>query len=541
MNREKKVKLFDCLMKAVNKTTNTTGLKIVKIKKVPFRNVTLGHTQTARDIYILGREGSDKPLIINSIKCGLINNPRKTRIISLRNRLCHPNTSSDGECYQIPLLFGNLAVKLLGQIFCNPVTSHHVLNIDGVENILVGQLSGISDDAYGCPDSCSVDDEDCPIESRDDDTILRKNSNILQLITQQSNIDADTIRNLRLMDIPKNDDEIMVKYLRDDEYTCINKASLDYDEISSYYPIITYADLSKIDTNIPRKSIDVGVFGVGSGGTAILDQIGRSNYFNSYLLNDMDTIEYKNVNNQWYNITQVGNYKVDSSKCILENINPNRYTSLSIDKKCCRYETIPTAYYEFKYVISGFDSIATRQKLLSDFKKGDLLSRFLIDCRYLDNECSIYFIDLNNTSEVDYYERLLNADGVALKDNTHSYISTPEQFLQWFAENEYFTRGCTLCLCELGMHDRDAERCGGDCASDKCMKFLSAQFEKIRPKIKITDNESSCVRHNYIDIYKYVGSIVFSAIREIENERDKPFTHIECQSYGIPSLVVVRK
>jgi hypothetical protein len=60
-------------------------------------------------------------------------------------------------------------------------------------------------------------------------------------------------------------------------------------------------------------------------------------------------------------------------------------------------------------------------------------------------------------------------------------------------------------------------------------------------RIDIPAAESSCLRQNFIDIYKYASTFVFAAIREIEAGNPKPFTHVEAQTDKFPSHMVVGK
>lgn len=163
---------------------------------------------------------------------------------------------------------------------------------------------------------------------------------------------------------------------------------------------------------------------------------------------------------------------------------------------------------------------------------------------------------------MEYYEKGLKADAEALeeagiKDEPITFIETDEDFIAYLDSKNVFHSTCHVTAADLfprGTIHNEADYCGLDsdpndngrrCGGIKCKaKWLEA-FHKYRPRIlpdkKLSDRESSCVKQNLIDIYQYTSSFVFAAIREIENENPKPFVHIEAQTEGIPTSMVIKK
>ena len=83
------------------------------------------------------------------------------------------------------------------------------------------------------------------------------------------------------------------------------------------------------------------------------------------------------------------------------------------------------------------------------------------------------------------------------------------------------------------------------CGDARCLAFWKRIWDEKKDELKIykpeEQQESSCVKQNFIDIYKYASSFVFAAIREIESGNPKPFTHIEASTDVLPKSMILRK
>ena len=83
------------------------------------------------------------------------------------------------------------------------------------------------------------------------------------------------------------------------------------------------------------------------------------------------------------------------------------------------------------------------------------------------------------------------------------------------------------------------------CGSGECKEHLYNEYLKAfenNPNC-LSEEENTCLKQNLIDIYKYVGTIVMGAIRCIEHNEPKPFTHIEAETNvnGLPAYMIVKE
>ena len=294
--------------------------------------------------------------------------------------------------------------------------------------------------------------------------------------------------------------------------------------------------------------------GLGSAGSGILDQVGRSIMISSYLLCDYDIVEEKNLRNQFYTTGDLSCSKTGAARSKLSHMRPGDRIDIKskIITSNSKFQQANLPYYAFKYVVSGFDSIDARMELLQYVKEGKCKTKYLIDTRYDDLTASILFIDVENAEQMAYYEKGLaqckeHFDEVQ-KAQT---IQTFEEFVKELEKQEVFINKCyETKLRILGDEEADVacDICDNSehgCKSDKCLEHWKEVFNKRLPRIqaiyKKEPEESSCVKHNFIDIYKYASAFVFAAIREIENGEAKPFTHIECSTDVIPKSMILKK
>ena len=517
------------LLKVVEEINNNTNkFKIVYVDKTCWTNVITKKKQTIEDLLFLGCENS-----ATRIKC--INSLEYDgKYFRIHGFLSHVNLDSDIQIDEWEFDNG-CELRINYQEFCNPVTGYHLCNIEGVDKILKGQMMGQnSDSAFQTVYHVVNEGYDYAIKD-DSNRWLKNNSSIIELLSKcNANHGNEYLLNkLRDIELPK-ENEIAVKLKEYDKYTVIKKAKLEANKknISSYYKIITHEDCQDLISKIPKAEYDFTVIGLGSAGTGILDQVTRSTYFKNYLLIDYDVVERKNLRNQWYRIGSVGSDKSYVSKNTIQAIRDVNVTAYN--KK---FQDVNLATCKSKYVVSGFDNLECRMELL-DKCLTSFETRYLIDLRYLDYSCSIYFVDLQDEKQVKYYRNLLSADIEAFEEK-RKFITTKEELIEYWDSKDYFRSNCALAWEKYFQGNRPSS-CGVDgCNSENCRNAIWEQFQKSQPKIEIKE-ESSCIRENFIDIYKYASSFVFSAIREIKNGNDKPFTHIEAQTDVIPTSVVIK-
>lgn len=557
---EKKVrKIFHKVAKAISKQTDKYKLLYVGCAK--WTNEPTYREELVNGLYILGEQNSNKPILVTKIDMFDADNNMNEYVMN--EYLTHTNISCEPTSRELLLCVDEKAyrVVLTGQRFCNPLTSYHVL--EGVDNetrtlVKANLISQNFDDAYSTPYMMSNSSKDRMMEH----DITRRNSTIEMLTNtpgwQLSNCDSgklmtltETLRNL--------DKEHLIAKKRGD--TTYQKVSKEYyrkfrEEFSDYYPAYTKEMVDKLNIEIPKEQYDIGIYGLGSAGTAILDQVCRSNWIKTIYMCDFDDVEAKNINNQWYTREDAGLEKTYASYNKIRNFNrtigDNRIEfTIKYDSK--KFEETDYKNKVFKYVVSGFDSIKVRQAFFKEIKSGNIEAQYLIDCRYLDLAGSVYIIDTSNKKEMDFYEANLNADAELLNASAEEEKEKPREMMSiedlktWLDNKETFVTKCGRIKEKYFNGD---VLCDGACGSCECMENFYKAYQEQYPIRGIDfdeeepqERENTCVKFNYIDIYKYVGAIVFGAMRRIQNNLTKPFTLIEAQTdvNGLPGYMLVKE
>lgn len=521
--------------------------KIIHIRDTEWTNCCTNRKELVKNIYTFASEHSGYAKLINSISVDGMYNDEKLKF-NIAFVKCYQHVNINCSVYSFVLFTQDLQIKVCYQSFCNPITPMHLLEDYGSDVLLATNLEtqNVDDsfnDIYSVSNVCY---------DRRLDNFAKKGSSYIELLTNrtvhelQKAFDDGSINDLIKPLIKTKSDEVWAKHLSNSYYS---KLSKDYYErnkrfYSSYYPVITYDEIQDLKLEYSSVQKNIGCFGLGSAGTAILDLIGRCNYFKTAVLVDYDVIEEKNLRNQWYTAGDVYGRKAECSKNILKRISNYRITSdIYIDKI---ENVLPTMKCDFKYVISGFDNLEARKYIFYQIEGGNLVANYLIDCRYLDLSCSIYFIDTTDKEQMEYYINQLKADielfNKAKAENKDDRNIRPFEFdelMKIWRENGYFQDGCLGARAKYGC-TCPTRSCS--CGSDECKKTLYSSYLEKFPENKVGVAETSCVHHNFIDIYKYVGAIVMGAIRRIENKEDKPFTHVEAETNvnGLPACMVVR-
>jgi len=336
-------------------------------------------------------------------------------------------------------------------------------------------------------------------------------------------------------------------------------------EISAHYPILDMEEIMKTADALPNQEMDMCIMGLGSAGSGLIDQIGRTQILNKYTLIDFDSVENKNLRNQLYTSRDVGGYKSEQMAEIMRRMRSNT-TGLTIKHFNRKFETVDSfSYTDFKYTLLGFDTIKTRFKALTDILSSKINTKYIMDTRYDGLTASVYMVDRENSDEVEYYKECLLQDGEALeheeKDDEWKDIDINNpNFMALVREYDPQHGGCSrfctdvvrcqdpnsgrgIQLCHLPV----SERCGQartDCSGfdTDCLPAMVAYMNKHqRPYKGANDvNNITCTAWNIIDIYKFASTFLTSAIRDIEEGKPKPFTHIEVSTDGLPQSMVYK-
>lgn len=473
----------------------------------------------------------------------------------------HTNFNRDTSNYKIVLSPPGTISKhfyiIQGQTICCPITARHLFRAsDDLKKfilIMKGQLMGQNGNSpFQHPDSVNNSYTDYPLKDMYGSLLKSKANPLTLLFKNNSNdyIQQQYRTEEGLQKIPRTENQVAVKMCTKREYTIVTKAKAeelkDTQQLSNYYPTIYYENIADAIDTIPRIPFDLACCGLGSAGTGILDQLSRSTYITNAVFCDFDTVETKNLRNQWYNRFDQGTYKAAASTELIAKISPNitKTSQISIHNK--PFQEVLWENYSFKYVISGFDSIPVRLELLEYIKTGKIETKYLIDVRYADLTASVYFVDVNNAEELDYYEKGLLSDNEAFNNiKKETQIDTWEKFYAYLEHREIFEHGCGTLMTKIKMETNNTIGCCPCtvCRSTECLEqwkeIYTANAEWIKKHITLEEN--SCLKQNFIDIYKYASSYVFAAVREIEADEPKPFTHIDCVTEKIPRHILLRK
>ena len=414
-------------------------------------------------------------------------------------------------------------------------------------------------------------------------TVIKRNASILELLLKMSPAQIREVTDLRSkieeLSLPTNSNTALVKLFDHQGYTPAAVSDIEeggqlYESLSDYYPVISYEQVQEITSQLPAIELDVACMGLGSAGSNILEQLCKSTHINSYMLCDMDIVEAKNLRNQWYRASDKCSAKTAAScnHVAAFNVSLDPYAPATIQAFNGKFQDKDWTGYEFKYVISGFDSIEARYDLFNFVKEGKLKTKYIIDARYDGLESSLYFVDVSDNKQMEYYERTLKDDLEALHEikEKEQYIDTWDEFYSYLREKSAFTCNCNELSNKFFNRKRpeyadmsdnayeelnsvDQAYCnvqrnnGRTCECTECLKHWKKAWELNKDTIKIPkaevqgEVESTCVRHNFIDIYKFTSSYVFAAVRCIEDEEPKPFTHVEATTEGFPTAMMLRK
>lgn len=553
------------------------GRKIIMLEKATWHNALTRQKQETYDIPLYaGSDCSGRPYAITRIIVIVPPEPTVNSIstshsaannqidayYNFNDFYSHINISSSNDIINtIPILNEEGKIirwyQIKGQAICSPITQHHFYTTPEKELKLImkGQLTGQNkNSAFQQVASISNNTRDYGIKYQGTGAFIKKSTSPLCLLTRQT---ADTLRTMssrsifdyleaNVINFHLTDAAYIVKRKQDNIYSCVTNEEynnlLRDGELSGYYEAFPIDILKDLLDNIPKDEIDFACLGLGSAGTGVLDLLSRSTFFDTYLLVDNDTVEEKNLRNQWYTTGNVGYSKAAASTSAMK---VRSYKIKNIVTKGALFQDAGMKMFNMKYTMGAFDSLEARMELYKQIKDGIITTKYLIDARYEDLSSSIYFIDTSKPEEMDYYERNLIADKQAFDEQEAAkpgpkQVETDDELIAWLEENSAFVDKCVQCtekIAGTGIHCSAS----GDCNGNSCHNRWIHLFHTFNPKLYLQKGVSSCVKQNFIDIYKYTSSFIFAAIREIEDGNTKPFTYIEAQTDRLPSYAVIRK
>lgn len=163
-------------------------------------------------------------------------------------------------------------------------------------------------------------------------------------------------------------------------------------------------------TNVPITVIGAGA--IGSFTVLSLAKMG----FTDITVIDFDKIEVENMNCQFYRFKDIGSYKVQALKSLVEE-----FTGVKIEAITDKY----TGGKPFKgIVISAVDSMEVRKLVWDNHKDKALSTKFIIDPRMGAETAMLYTMNPMNGDDIKSYEKTLYTDENALHERCTAKATT---------------------------------------------------------------------------------------------------------------------
>lgn len=550
--REEGNKVLECIAKTLDEIND--GQKICKVKKFTFRHRDTNTDETVTDLwcYTAGSEVHQDIYAVMGVQIYDKNNETKcSKLYRSHVDLDHDNVAGV-SCYAIST--GETYVRLWYCRLCMPIKGNilHTSNVAGC--LIAGQLSGTNpNSAYRHKGNFKTTAEgDEEFLKNNDGSQLKRNAGLVKLLTRLTDYDltpqnflSTTTQEKIIQEKTKLDEAIAnnKQYLAKpklDRYGYYTQEEIDEmknnNTLSEYYRVfkIQKAIEELKELKPPVVEYDLVCCGLGSAGTGILDQFVRLTHFNKLRLIDFDQVEKKNLRNQWYTEGNIGDYKTNASRNKLRAVRPD----LSIDTCTKRWEESYLEYTKGKYIISGFDSIKCRLELFDFIQEKNLDYKYWIDTRYEGQEASVWFVDLSNEEEKQYYRKRLLIDQEVLEENTTPPYWNLDNTREILTAKRIYTQDCATYMRKLF---RGAFLCHSSCSSGECTSHWMGLLNKYNIKPEDFDNPNfvpsgietnTCLAQNLIAIYKVASSFVTVAVNNIESGLPKGFIHIEVTTDG---------
>lgn len=540
-------------------------IRLIHIDKVTLVNPVFKAKQTMKDLFFFCKDTSERPLFITEIRDET--NRDDIIIYSLHHDYNHTNMSGSDSSYSCIKIDDKL-YSFKGKSFCNPINQSNLFREPNkFSKLLKGQLlENNFNDRWRTISAIDIEGYEQPLRCAKCGALIPTNSvNPLVATTQLCSacltsselIEGgyiDKLKNFKhLLEVNKNNRLIYhyngyrwgygivdVKNFKQDFYN--GKV------FSSYYKSFKDGDITDADCAIPTIEKQALFAGLGSANSAIIDLTSRGDIINDYTLVDFDTVEYKNLRNQIYQQRNVTDTKTNATKQIInQNYSGEPVTPPTVKTFSNRIESVSMPYVKFKYLFSGFDSFEVRKKFLSLIKEGEFKGKYLIDTRYEGQNCSVFFIDLEKEEELKYYETLLEEDEKIFNANIKIRPLNEREIANYSSTMIAGACSATWARLKGNLEDKDfvpyvtSFPCGNNpigCGDPECLKCQREALTRVR--IKETP-ENTCVAVNQIAIYKFVGTYIYLALKQIEQGKEKPFTYIELSTEEMPQVMIMRK
>ena len=290
------------------------------------------------------------------------------------------------------------------------------------------------------------------------------------------------------------------------------------DDTNKVYKNITKEQLQEALDNLVID-VDYTMVGCGSAGSNIAYQLSKTNMLNKGVLYDNDVIEHKNLRNTVFNREICYSNKAHELGNIIRK--SNEANDLKQQIVVQEKYNPDTDIYKNKYVFNVVDRLTTRLQVAERAKY-----RYIIDTRFKGLNCSVYIIDKEDKKQYQYYLDNLKQ---SIKDYIDNVRVPKELITPQIASNFRWVRHEWECASKLRKR------------SEKFYKELPLDQKEALLQM-LDESRRTCNSPNIIDIYTIMAGMVVSSIRNIENGKDKPFTHLEISTENgmLQQMVVVK-
>ena len=541
-----------------------SNYRLIYIDEVKIRNGITKKTNTIKDLYFLAGSNTSNVYFVPKVEID-------EEVYRVHNDLNHinicPSPSNIGLSIQKPS-GGYDELYFEVRTFCNPILGSSLYTYpDKYSKLLKGYLSSQNgEDRYRSTTTIDVEGLMPPLKSTSGEVITYKE---VTPIVALMRVKPRYLKNMNMATCAEKLREVQSKMKDTDlfaycynrsnvrvEYSIVSetemKASLEdpfhaNKYISDQYPIFTRKDFEDLKIEIPIEEKDSLFIGAGSANSGIALSLGRSTYLGARItVIDPDTIEAKNLRNQIYTRGGIGCAKVTGFSDKLKSMTTDtRYITTVRDK----FQNANIKYDKYKYIYCGLDSIKARQDLLKSIFEDEIKGKYLIDTRYKDQTSSLYFIDLEDKEQVDYYKTNLDEDGRLLEQEETKRIPLSDDEIARY-EREMICGRCSEITNSLirenipeelkEKYSCDLNLCGDYCfvcGRQQCRDFIREALRAVR----VPEEESTCLKQNIIGIYNFTGSYVFQLVKMVETFNKKIATHVELSCDTIPRAMIVRK
>ena len=541
-----------------------SNYRLIYIDEVKIRNGITKRINTIKDLYFLAGNDTSNVYFVPKVEID-------GEVYRVHNDLNHINISPTPSGFRLTIDKPNGGFDKFHfevRTFCNPILGSSLYNFpDKYSKLLKGYLSSQnSEDRYRSTTTIDVEGIMPPLKSTSREVITYKE---ITPIVALMRVKPRYLKNMDMTTCTEKLKEVQAKMKDTDlfaycydrsnvrvEYSIVSETEMKKSledpfhankYISDQYPIFTRKDFEDLKIEIPIEEKDSLFIGAGSANSGIALSLGRSTYLGTKItVIDPDTIEEKNLRNQIYTRGSIDCAKVAGFSDKLKSMTTDtRYITTVRDK----FQNASIKYDKYKYIYCGLDSIKARQDLLKSIFEDEIKGKYLIDTRYKDQTSSLYFIDLEDKEQVDYYKTNLDEDGRLLEQEETKRIPLSDDEIARY-EREMICGGCCEITnnlirknipeelnekysCDLNLCNNNSFVCGRQQCRDLIREALRA--------VRIPEKESTCLKQNIIGIYNFTGSYVFQLVKMVETFNKKIATHVELSCDTIPRAMIVRK